>query len=72
VPDPPEPLNPGTHVGDPRLDDLAVYRRLLDLSAHTGALSQRCWSAAASTALRTSSTLLRRIASALYRTSLDK
>ena len=53
-----------------RLSDLDVYRLLIVLAERTGRLSTRCWSTAAATALQASSTVLRRLAAALYRANI--
>lgn len=54
-----------------RLDDLEVYRELQRSAARLDALSHRCWSTAAQTALQSGSAALKHLASALYRNSLQ-
>ena len=58
-------------VSTPRLDDLEVYRELQVSAARLDALSRRCWSTAAQTALQSGSEALKHLASALYRNSLQ-
>lgn len=53
-----------------RVDDLEVYRWLIALFEEAETLSPRCWSLASATALRAVAELVRRIASALYRSRL--
>ncbi len=53
-----------------RLDDLTVYRRLINLVEELECLSRRCWSVASTTALVAASRVIRLVASGLYRSSL--
>jgi ribosomal protein S4 len=53
-----------------RLDDLQVYKRLINLVEELEQLSKRAWSLSSSTALMVAAVLVRRLASALYRASL--
>jgi hypothetical protein len=55
---------------EPRLSDLDAYRLLVRLSERTRALSARCWSTAAGAAFAVAATVLRTLASALYRANL--
>jgi hypothetical protein len=49
------------------LDDLQVYRRLLDLATELRELADAAWSPASSTALLAAATIIRRLASAVFR-----
>jgi hypothetical protein len=60
----------GSGPAQDRLNDLQVYRKLLELSQDTGTLSQQCWSLVGSTALAAASVLLRSLASGVYRQGL--
>lgn len=53
-----------------RIDDLAVYKRLIELEEELKALADRAWGVASSTALRAAAVIVRRLASAVYRASL--
>ena len=55
-----------------RFDDLQSYRRLIELSEHTGRLADRCWSIAAGTAFKASSIMLRQLASGLWRATYHR
>jgi hypothetical protein len=53
-----------------RIDNLAAYKRLHVVCADLDALAELCWSPTARTAIRVCSTLVRRVASGLYQSSL--
>ena len=66
--DPSAELEPRTVTSsDDRLSDLDAYRRLICMSEHADALSNRCWGRSAATALKAASIVARSLASGLYR-----
>jgi hypothetical protein len=70
VPDRGEPIAqfpPEGPSGIERLDDLEVYRYLVVIAAEVQDRASRCWSRTAATTLAAAATVLRRLASGLYR-----
>jgi hypothetical protein len=49
-----------------RLDDLVVYRRLIQFHEELDDLSKRCWSVASAAALEVAKVMIRLIASAVW------
>jgi trimethylamine:corrinoid methyltransferase-like protein len=54
------------------VSDLAVYARLIKLVDELDALANTCASVITETALRTASRMLRRLASAVYKTGVER
>jgi hypothetical protein len=55
-----------------RLDDLTVYKRLISISEELDRMAGQCWSPATATAIKTCAAAIRRIASAVFKRSLEK
>jgi hypothetical protein len=55
-----------------RLDDLQVYRLLIDEAAQLETAATSCWSTGAATALAAASRVIRTLASAIYKASLSR
>ena len=55
-----------------RLDDLQVYRLLIAEAALLEKAASSCWSIGAATALAAASRVVRTLASAIYKLSLDR
>jgi hypothetical protein len=55
-----------------RIDNLQVYKRLLALVEELDELAKRCWSPAAATSVKSTSIIVRAIASALYEALMNE